>query len=124
MKLSFYISVAASALCLVLSVVVLIQGNINQGLQNDIQTQQGLYQKQQDEINRGNAISQQVGPALLRDMAVSSTKNEKMKQLLAANGYTVNLATPAPGSSPAPGATAPKPAPAAPATGEAPGLRP
>ncbi|EDY20185.1 hypothetical protein CfE428DRAFT_2109 [Chthoniobacter flavus Ellin428] len=122
MKLSFYISVAASALCLVLSVVVLIQGNINQGLQNDIQTQQGIYQRQQEEINRGNSISQQVGPALLRDMAVSSTKNEKMKQLLAANGYTVNLATPAPGSSPAPGAATPKPA--APATGEAPGLRP
>jgi predicted PurR-regulated permease PerM len=124
MKLSFYISVAASALCLVLSVVVLIVGNINQGLQNDIQTQQSEYQKQQDEINRGNAISQQVGPALLQDMAASSTKNEKMKQLLAANGYTVTVNTPAPGSSPAPGATAPHGTPAAPATGEAPGLRP
>jgi hypothetical protein len=124
MKLSFYISVAASALCLVLSIVVLIVGNINQGLQNDIQAQQVEFQKQQDEINRGNAISQQVGPALLQDMAASSTKNEKMKQLLAANGYTVTVSTPAPGSSPAPGETAPKNAPGAPATGEAPGLRP
>ncbi len=122
MKLSFYISVAAAALCLVLSIILLIQGNINQGLQNDIQVQQAEYQKQQDEINRGNVISQQVGPALLRDMAVASTKNEKMKALLASNGYTVNLATPAPGASPAPGAAPAAPrtnAPAAP--GEAPG---
>lgn len=124
MKLSFYISVAAAALCLVLSIILLIQGNINQSLQNDVQTQQGLLQAQQEEINRGNAISQQVGPALLRDMAVASTKNEKMKALLAANGYTVNMATPAPGASPAPGAAAPRSnAPAAPA-GEAPALRP
>lgn len=119
MKLSFYISVAASALCLVLSIVLFVVGGINQGLQTDVQAQQAEYQKQQDEINRGNSISQQVGPALLRDMAVASTKNEKMKQLLAGNGYTVNVATPPPGSSPAPGAAAPRST--APATGEAPG---
>jgi hypothetical protein len=118
MKLSFYISTAASALALVLSIVLFIVGGTNQTLQADVQAQQTVLQQQQEEINRGNSISQQVGPALLRDMAVASTKNEKMKALLAANGYQVNVATPAPGSSPAPGA-----APAHPATpaGEAPG---
>jgi hypothetical protein len=107
MKISFYIAVAASALCLVLSIVLFAVGSSNQTLQNEVQAQQAELQKQQEDINRGNSISQQVGPALLRDMAVASTKDEKMKSLLAANGYTVNLATPAPGSSPAPGAATP-----------------
>jgi len=110
MKIYYYISVAAAALCLVLSIVLFAVGSSNQTLQNDVQAQQVELQKQQEEINKGQAISQKVGPELLRDMAVASTKNEKMKQLLAKNGYTVNVATPAPGSSPAPKAPAPAPA--------------
>jgi len=113
MKIYYYISVAASALALVLSIVLFAVGSSNQTLQNEVQAQQVELQKQQEEINKGTAISQQVGPNLLRDMAVASTKNEKMKQLLAKNGYQVNVATPAPGSSPAP---AKAPAPAAPSS--------
>jgi hypothetical protein len=121
MKIPFYISVAASALCLVLSVVLFIVGSTNQTLQNEVQAQQVDLQKQQEEINKGQQIGQQVGPNLLRDMAVASTKNEKMKLLLAKNGYQVSMATPAPGSSPAPKApSAPAPAPAS----DTPGLRP
>ena len=107
MKIYFYISVAASALCLLLSIVLFWEGGANQGLQNEVQAQQAKLQQQQDEINKGNAISQQVGPNLLRDMAVSSTKDEKMKALLSKHGYTVNVASPTPGASPAPGAPTP-----------------
>ncbi|HSI10648.1 MAG TPA: hypothetical protein VK961_01330 [Chthoniobacter sp.] len=109
MKIYYYISVAASALCLVLSVVLFAYGNVNQSLQNELQKQQVELQKQQEEINKGASISQNVGPALLRDMAVASVKNDSMKKLLASHGYQVSMATPAPGSSPAPGASAPAP---------------
>jgi hypothetical protein len=108
MKIYFYISVAASALSLVLSIVLFAVGNSNQTLQAEVQTQQAELQKQQEEINKASQISQQVGPALLRDMAVSSTKNEKMKALLGKHGYTVS----APPATPAPGAATPAHAPA------------
>lgn len=113
MKIPFYISVAASALCLILSLVVFAVGNSNHTLQMEaqkqqkaLQAQQQVLQEQQQEINAGNQISQQIGPSLLRDMAAVSVKNTKMKDLLAKHGY--NVQTPAPGT-PAPGATAPKP---------------
>ena len=122
MKIYYYISVAASALCLVLSVVLFAYGNVNQSLQNELQKQQVELQKQQEEINKGASISQNVGPALLRDMAVASVKNDGMKKLLASHGYQVNMATPAPGSSPAPAPAAPRST--APATSEPGRLQP
>jgi len=100
MKIPFYISVGASALSLILSIVIFAVGNSNQSLQTEVQKQQQALQTQQEEINAGNQISQQIGPNLLRDMAASSVKNEKMKALLAKHGYNVQVkdapATPAP----------------------------
>ena len=122
MKIYFYISVAASALSLVLSIVLFSVGSSNATAQNDIQKQQVELQKQQEEINKGTQIQQQVGPNLLNDMAVLSTSNEKMRALLGKYGYQVKAP-----ASPAPGAAAPaKPAtaPAAPAAPESPALRP
>jgi hypothetical protein len=109
MKIYFYISVAASALCLVLSIVLFAVGSSNQSLQNDVQKQQVELQKQQGEINKGQEIQQKVGPNLLRDMAVVSVKDENMKKLLAKNGYTVNMppASPAPAATPAPSSDSP-----------------
>jgi hypothetical protein len=130
MKISYYISIAATGLSLILSVVLFIFGGMDQGLQAEIQKQQQELQQQQEQINRGNTISNDVGPKLLRDMAVVSIKDEKMKELLAKHGDTV--ATPTPGAaSPAPGgasapASSPAPvvAPAAPSTpGATPALR-
>ena len=116
MKIPFYISVAASGLSLILSIVLFTFGGINQGLQVEIQKQQQELQKQQDQINTGNAISQKVGPELLRDMAISSIKDEKMKLLLAKHGYNVATPTPAPAASPAPATSS--------APGATPTLRP
>jgi len=104
MKIPFYISTAATALCLLLSIVVFAVGRSNYSLQTEMQKQQKVLQghqqalqAQQEEINSGNQISQQIGPNLLRDMAASSVKNEKMKALLAKHGYNVQVKdTPAP----------------------------
>ena len=103
MKIPFYISIVASSLCLILSIVVFSIGLRNQTLQSDVQKQQEALQAQQQalqaqqvEIDAGVQINQKVGPELLRDMASVSGKNEKMKQLLAKHGYTIQVNTPAP----------------------------
>jgi len=80
----FYVTLALGTLCLALSITSIVLGKNN----NALQLQQ---QKQQEEINRGN-MSVQVGQNLLRDMAELSLKNDKIKQVLARNGYTVNVA--------------------------------
>ena len=46
---------------------------------------------QQEQINTAQQISQQVGPALLRDLAVASIKNDKIKKILTSHGYNVEL---------------------------------
>jgi hypothetical protein len=61
-----------------------------------------VNQAQQQEIEAGNQISQQIGPNLLRDMAAASVKNEKMKALLAKHGYNVQVNKDAPKDAPAP----------------------
>ena len=134
MKISFYISVAAAALSLLMAVIILIVGQMNQGLQSDIQGKQkevqavqADLQKQQEQINIANQISQQLGPNLLRDMAVVSLENNNMKELLKKHGYNVQQqATPAPGGggAAAPSSTTPAPAPAPAAPSDtAPALR-
>jgi hypothetical protein len=70
-----------------------------QEAQNQNQEKQQKLQVQKAAVDRGTTISEQVGPALLRDMATLSLKNEKLKNLLAKNGYNVEVkpeATPAP----------------------------
>ena len=99
MKIPFYISVVASALCLILSIVVFAVGSSNQTLQGEVQKQQQALQAQQAEIENGNRISQEIGQGVLKDMATISLKNEKMKALLAKHGYNVQVA---PNNTPAP----------------------
>jgi hypothetical protein len=106
MKVPFYVSLAASGVCLILSFVLFIFGGIDQGLQSEIQKQQAELQKQQEQINTGNTITSDVGPKLLQDMAAVSIKDEKMKQLLAKHGYTVATPTPAP-TTPSPASSTP-----------------
>ena len=88
-SLQYYITLALGVICLALSITTIVLGRSN----NSLQLQQ---QQQQAEINRGQA-SMQVGQNILRDLAELSLKNEKIKQVLANNGYTVNIApTPTP----------------------------
>jgi len=100
----FYITSALGALALVMAITSIIKGKSNQSL---IQQQQ----QQQAEINRGQ-MSIQIGQNLLRKMAEVSLHNDKIKAVLAENGFTV---TPQPtaGGAPAPAPTpAPTPVPA------------
>lgn len=104
-SLPFILSTGAAVLCLALGIWLFALGGNTQALQGELQklqqevqnqqqllqAKQGQMQTQQAQINSGSQISQQVGPALLRDMATASLKNEKMKQVLAKHGYNVEV---------------------------------
>ena len=101
----FFVSTGTAVLCLVLGIWLFVLGGKTQSLQSELQTlqqeaqnhQQSLQGKQQQlqvqkaTVDRGTAIAEQVGPALLRDMATLSLKNEKLKSLLAKHGYNVEV---------------------------------
>ena len=99
MKIPFFISVGASALCLLLSIIVFAVGLSNQTLQTEVQKQQQAIQAQQAEIENGARINQEISQGVLKDMATVSLKNDKMKALLAKHGYNVQVA---PNNTPAP----------------------
>lgn len=104
-SVSFLLSTGAAVLCLILGIWLFVLGGKTQGLQSEMQKlqqevqnqQQVLQEKQQQlqvqkaTIDRGTTISQQVGPALLQDMAKGSIKNDKLKNLLAKHGYNVEV---------------------------------
>jgi type II secretory pathway pseudopilin PulG len=96
-RVQYFISLAVGVLCLVFSVLLLVTG------QSAVKTQTRLAQ-QQEEINRGS-VSQQVGQNLLRDMGQVALVNERVRQLLAENGYSINYTPPTTNA-----ATAPAPA--------------
>lgn len=73
---------------LVIALITLSQDN--QGITQGLQAQQNV-------INQGR-VGEQVGQAVLRDMAALSIKNEKIKELLARNGFNVTQ-NPAPQAS-------------------------
>ena len=81
---------------LALSILVACYSQSNQELQNQVQNAQSA-------INRGNLLDQ-IGTNLLKDMATASLKDENIKQILAKNGYTVNVNSQQsqPGTTPAP----------------------
>ncbi len=56
-------------------------------LRKDLRGQEEALQAQQIQIDKGNAINQQLWPNLLRDMAASAVTNERMKSLLISHGY-------------------------------------
>lgn len=78
----FYVSVALGALCVILSITFLLLSKSTQNLQVQIQAQQ-------QEVNQANAIAQHF-QSLASDMVQASAKNDKIKQILAQNGITVN----------------------------------
>ena len=90
--LQFYLTTALCVVCLGLSALAIKLNRTNQKLQI-------RFQSQQDEINRGTQ-SLQIGQNLVKDMAEVSVKNEKIKLVLARNGFTVNV-NPTPSPSPA-----------------------
>jgi hypothetical protein len=87
----FVLLIITAAACLVLSLVTIVFARENRKLQEAVQGQQTI-------INKG-ALSQQIGTNLVREMAVAAQTDEKMRQLLQANGFNL---PPAPTASPRP----------------------
>jgi len=98
-------SAATTTVCLALSVVLFFANNANQALQGelvtkqqDLQTQQQAvdlqkqqFQMQEQDISRGTQLAQQVGPAVVRDLAslAVQNKNDKIKKLLSKYGVAL-----------------------------------
>ena len=87
----YHTTIAISAVCLALSLALFILGNSTRNQQADFQKLQAQYQTQQEQINVGITMSQQIGPNLLRDMA-SFTDDAAMKAVLVKHGYNPNAA--------------------------------
>ncbi len=58
-------------------------------IRKDLQEQEEALRAQQILIDKGNALSQQVGPNLLRDMTLLANKDERIRDLLANHGLNV-----------------------------------
>jgi len=95
----FFITSALGTLCLILTITTIVLGKTNNAL---MLTQQ----RQQEEINKGN-MSVQIGQNILRDLAEASLHNPQIKELLAKNGYSVNVNPPAGTPAPATSNTTP-----------------
>ncbi len=80
-------SVVLGVLALFLTLTLVGIGVSNQYMQKNLQEQ---AQKEQPSINQGQ-LSQQLGTAIIKDMAASSVNNQRMKDLLAKHGITVNV---------------------------------
>ena len=96
--INYFISLGLGALCLILSIAFVFVGRSAQHSQIDLQKRQNEIQielqHRQAEVDRGIS-SDKVGGAILQDMAVASQKNDKIKDLLTQNGYTIS-ANPSP----------------------------
>ena len=88
----FIVTVILSLVPLILVINLIFMGQ-------KIQTLQQQMQSQQEQINLGS-MAQQIGTNMLRDIGQASLKDDKLKDVLTKNGFSVNVA-PAPGSSPA-----------------------
>jgi len=89
----FIVAVVLSLVPLILVINLIFMGQKNQSLQNQLQAQQ-------EAINKGS-MTQQVGVNILKEVAAASVKDDKLKAVLTASGYSVTV-TSSPSPSPAP----------------------
>jgi Na+-translocating ferredoxin:NAD+ oxidoreductase RnfG subunit len=68
--------------CVCLGLVTIVFARENRKLQEALQTQQAA-------INKGS-LSQQIGTNLLREMAATAQTDEKMRDLLQQNGFSLS----------------------------------
>jgi hypothetical protein len=79
----FYLSTTLACLCLLATIILISVGAANRSIERGLQDQQLT-------INRGQ-VSQQIGTALVRDLAGLSPSNSKVKELLAKHGINVTV---------------------------------
>lgn len=87
----FSLLLAIGVACLCLSLATIVFARQNRKLQEAVQEQQAM-------INKG-ALSQQIGTNLVREMAAVAQTDEKMRQLLQENGFSL---TAQPAAAPSP----------------------
>lgn len=74
---------ALCGLCLLAAVALVAVSAANRGIERGLQEQQTV-------INKGQ-VSQQIGTAIVRDLANLSVNNAKIRELLARNGINVTV---------------------------------
>jgi predicted Holliday junction resolvase-like endonuclease len=89
----FIVAVILSLIPLILTINLIFMGQKNQSLEAQLQAQQ-------EQINTGSRI-QQVGLNVLKDIAAASVKDDKLKDVLSKNGYSVSVNSPSPSPAPA-----------------------
>lgn len=102
-------STVAAGLCLFLSIWLFFIGRTSVKLQSELLRQQESFQGQQREIQLGQQqlqaqqnqidvsmkLAQEIGPAILRDLATLAVqnKNKEIEDLLAKHGFTLTQKT-------------------------------
>jgi hypothetical protein len=110
MNPSAIVSTLAGAACVVLSLIFFVKSSSVQGQQASlqkqqqelqtqqqaVQLQQQQLQTQQQQINAGSQLAQQVGPAVMNDLALLArdNKNEKLRKLLEKYGLKIDEGAP------------------------------
>jgi len=79
----FAIVTGLGGLCLVAAVALVVITSANRSIERGLQEQQLM-------INRGQ-VSQQIGAAIVRDLAGLSVNNAKIRDLLSRNGINVTV---------------------------------
>lgn len=65
----YYISVCVAGLCVVFSALLFALAGSARSMQSDIQKLQAQYQMQQEQINSGVTLGQQVAPNIFKDLS-------------------------------------------------------
>jgi hypothetical protein len=89
----FIVAVILSLIPLILTINLIFMGQKNQSLEAQLQAQQ-------EQVTNGSRI-QQVGLNVLKDIAAASVKDDKLKDVLSKNGYSVSVNSPSPSPAPA-----------------------
>lgn len=85
-RLQFNITMTTCGLALVMTILVIVLGQMNRSLEKTVYEQQASIQR--------GSMSQQIGRSILTDMGQIALRNAKMKDLLNRNGYTINSTNP------------------------------
>jgi uncharacterized membrane protein YhiD involved in acid resistance len=81
--IEFYISTGLASLALLATIFLVVITSANRSIEQALQDQQLR-------INRGQ-VSQQIGSALVRELANASVSNSKIRELLTKNGINVTV---------------------------------
>lgn len=81
--IEFAVTTGLAGLCLVAALALVVITSANRSIERGLQEQQQV-------INRGQ-VSQQIGTALVRDLAGVSVNNAKVRDLLSRNGINVTV---------------------------------